>query len=111
MCLEIFPNTGHILNPKCLNYALEELQPIPNRNTVVCLQAMKLGLEGVIMCCKCSELRLGLQTNPEHSQAAQVEGAGWIRAAQPSPREMRILHPNSASARRKGLFEEVFGAV
>lgn len=59
MCLEIFPNTGHILNPKCLNYALEELQPIPNRNTVVCLQAMKFGLKGAIMCCKYRELEIG----------------------------------------------------
>lgn len=58
MCLEIFPNTGHILNPEYLNYALEELQPIPNGNTVVCLQAMKFGLKGVIMHCKHSELEV-----------------------------------------------------
>lgn len=58
MCLEILPNTGHILNPKYLNYALEELQPIPNRNAVVCLQAMKFGLKGVIMYCKYSELEV-----------------------------------------------------
>lgn len=96
MCLEIFPNTGHILNPKCLNYALEELQPIPNRNTVVCLQAMKFGLKGAIMCCKYRELEIGAG-NKTIMQQGNSRGAGWIRAALPSLREMRLLelHPDT----------------
>lgn len=32
MCLEIFPNIGHILKMKYLNYALEELWFVHNRN-------------------------------------------------------------------------------
>lgn len=67
---------------------------------VVCLQAMKFGLKGVIMYCKHEELEIGAGNKTIMQRGNyRWEGAGWIRAAQPSLREMRLHQTLQGSAR------------